>query len=80
VKYSTQAAEAEVFSVWLSDDNTALACGLSDGHLALHSQGTGRLSYTLDQSPGCFPTTSVRFNASAPKTVIAASADGIVRE
>jgi WD40 repeat protein len=79
VKYSSQATEADVFAVRLSDDNTILACGLSDGHLALHSQTTGRLSYTLDQSPGGFPTTSVRFDGNAPKTVIAASADGFVR-
>jgi WD40 repeat protein len=80
VKYSTQATEADVFAVRVSDDSTLAACALSDGHLALHSHTTGRLSYTLDQSPGGFPATSVRFNANAAKTVIAASADGFVRE
>jgi WD40 repeat protein len=57
-----------------------LACALSNGQFTLHSSTTGRLSYALEQSPGHFPTMSLRFNPRVPKTLLVTSADGLIRE
>jgi WD40 repeat protein len=79
-RWEVKGATADIFATRIAPDCSVIACGLSDGQLSLHSYATGRLSYTLAQSPGNFPVTSVRFNPHSPRTVIAVSADGIIRE
>jgi WD40 repeat protein len=79
-RWAETATKADIFATRVAPDGSLVACGLSNGQLALHSFTTGRLSYTLEQSPEHFAVTSVRFNARSPKTLIAASADGIIRE
>lgn len=78
--WSSHDSSADVFGVAASPDKSWIGCALSNGQVSLHSFATGRLSYTLDHSAGSFATTSLRFNKKLPKTLIAVSADGIIRQ
>lgn len=70
--------EIGIQSVRISKDNSLIACGLSNGQVGLYSATTGRLSYSLDQSPEKLPITSVRFHPTLTKQFLAASSDGYI--
>lgn len=78
--WSASGSDADIFGIRVSPDNMWIGCALSNGQVSLHSYKTGRLSYTLEHSPEHFATTSLRFNKRIPKTFIAVSSDGVIRQ
>ena len=85
-----QDCESEVFTVRFSPDDRFLAAGCGDGVVRIYNAVTGKLTYSLNQSPSSsnsvlgdkLPTTAIRFRpAGTSKTrnvLLAANADGSV--
>ena len=78
--WTSPGADTDIFGIRVSPDDMWIGCALSNGQVSLHSYKTGRLSYTLEHSPDHFATTSLRFNKRLPKTFIAVSSDGVIRQ
>lgn len=77
-KWTSDVSDGDVFALKYSKDNSFIASALSNGQSCLYSPTTGRLSYALDQSPGDFPTTALRFHPTS-KFFITATADGVIK-
>ncbi|OHS93541.1 putative Wd-repeat protein [Tritrichomonas foetus] len=76
--WATEESEGDIFGIQYSNDNSFIGCALSNGQVSLYSGSTGRLSYTLEQSPDHFPVTSLKFHPSS-KSFVSVSVDGSVK-
>ena len=78
--WTAEDEETCVFCLQMSQDSQFVASGQGNGVLALRSPTTGRLSYSLAQSPERFPVTACRFHPQDSKVLLAVSADGWIKE
>jgi WD40 repeat protein len=79
-KWNTNDVSSDIFAMRICDDGGWIAAALSNGKIGIFSLATGRLAWTVDESRGSVPTTSVRFSVKNPKNFLAVTADGFVSE